>query len=482
MNERTWTLLWAQRAAVVMLGLAAGACAVNPATGKRQLSLISQEQEIQMGREGAASVQSAIGLVDNPSLQQYVQGIGKQAAALSERPNLPWEFHVVDDPTPNAFALPGGFIFVTRGMMALMTSEAELASVLGHEIGHVTARDSVNQLSKQQLTQLGLGLGAIFAPELQSLGSLANAGLGLLFLKYGRDDEREADRLGFEYMRKGGYDVAEFGDVFAALERLETQQQQSALPNWLATHPSPGERVKTAENRAASLPSPPNARIGRDEFLGQVDELVYGSDPRDGFFRDSTFYHPRLRFSVTFPAGWQTQNMTQAVVAVSPRNDAVLEMTLAGDVNPQAALQRFFAQPGIAAGRVARDRIHGEPAALAEFQAQTEQGVVAGVVGYVARGGRTYQMVGYSGAQAYSTYAPMLEQTIRSIAPVTDPEIINVKPTRIDVIRLERGTTLEALAERSDQTVSLEMLAIINQLPTSGAQLPAGTLVKRITR
>jgi len=479
---RTGTPLWPQGAAAVTLALAVGACAVNPATGKRQLSLISQEQEIQMGREGAASVQTAIGLVDNPSLQQYVQQIGKRQAELSERPNLPWEFHVIDDPTPNAFALPGGFIYVTRGMMALMTSEAELASVLGHEIGHVTARDSVNQLSKQQLTQLGLGLGTIFAPELQSLGSLANAGLSLLFLKYGRDDEREADRLGFEYMRKAEYDVSEFGDVFAALERLETQQPQSALPNWLSTHPSPGERVKTAEARAASLPSPPNARIGRDEFLGQIDDLVYGQDPRDGFFRDATFYHPRLRFSVTFPRGWQTQNLTQAVVAVSPRNDAALELTLAGDDNPQTALQRFFAQPGLAAGRVARDSIHGEPAALAEFQAQTEQGIVAGLVGYVSRGGRTYQVIGYSGAQSYSAYAALLEQTIRSVAPVTDPEIINVKPTRLDVIRLDRATTLEALAERSDQTVPVEMLAIINQLPVSGAQLPAGTLVKRITR
>jgi predicted Zn-dependent protease len=174
-----------------LMTLAIGGCALNPATGRRQLSLISEQQEIQMGREAAAEIQTALGLVDDTSLQSYVQRIGRQEAAISERPNLPWQFHVVDDPTPNAFALPGGFIYVTRGMMALMTSEAELAGVLGHEIGHVTARDTVNQLSKQQVAQLGFGLGSIFVPEMQQFGSLAGAGLNLLFLKYGRDDERE---------------------------------------------------------------------------------------------------------------------------------------------------------------------------------------------------------------------------------------------------------------------------------------------------
>ena len=140
-------------------------CAINPATGQRQLSLISESQEVAMGREAAAGVGQTLGFVDDPELQGYVRQIGLRQAAASERPNLPWEFHVVDDPSPNAFALPGGFIYVTRGMLNLMTSEAELAGVLGHEIGHVTARHSVNQLSQQQLAQLGLGLGGILFPK-----------------------------------------------------------------------------------------------------------------------------------------------------------------------------------------------------------------------------------------------------------------------------------------------------------------------------
>jgi predicted Zn-dependent protease len=465
---------------VSIVALTISGCALNPATGKRQLSLISEQQEIQMGRQAAAEIQSTLGFVDDAELQAYVQRIGRQEAAISERPNLPWEFHVVDDPTPNAFALPAGFIYVTRGMMALMTSEAELAGVLGHEIGHVTARDTVNQLSKQQFAQLGLGLGTIFVPQMQQFSSLAGAGLNLLFLKYGRDDEREADRLGFEYMRKRGYDVSEFGDVFASLERLEAAQQ-SALPSWLSTHPSPGERVETAEARAAALPPQENAQVGRDAFLQQIDNLVYGKNPRDGFFRRSTFYHPELRFELTFPDGWKTDNLTQAVVAVSPRNDAALELTLAGQVTPQAALRRFFSQPGVAAGRAVRDFIHGDAAALAEFQAQTEQGVVAGLIAYISRGDRTYQIVGYTGAPSYRAYAALMEHTIRSFAPVNDPEVLNVQPKRIDVVRLDRSTTLGAFAARSAGDVSLETLAILNQLPGADAQLAAGSLVKRIT-
>jgi predicted Zn-dependent protease len=224
----------------VSLVFTMSACATNPATGKRQLALIGEEQEIQMGREAAASVAQTIGLVDDKALQAYVAQIGQRAAEASERPNLPWEFHVVDDPTPNAFALPGGFIYITRGMLGLMTSEAELAGVLGHEIGHVTGRHSVNQLSKAQLAQLGMGLGSIFVPEMRPYQSLVGAGLELMFLKYSRDHEREADELGFEYMRKRGYDVGEFDDVFAALGRIGEQEGSGgALPSWLLTHPAP---------------------------------------------------------------------------------------------------------------------------------------------------------------------------------------------------------------------------------------------------
>jgi len=166
----------------IALSFMVAACATNPVTGKRELSLVSEQQEIQMGQEGAQQVAQEIGLINDQALQQYVQGIGAAIAAKSERPNLPWTFRVVDDPSPNAFALPGGFIFVTRGLLGLMNNEAELASVVGHEIGHVTARHSVHQMSEQQVSQLALGVGAILSPTVAQFGNVASQGLGLLFL------------------------------------------------------------------------------------------------------------------------------------------------------------------------------------------------------------------------------------------------------------------------------------------------------------
>jgi predicted Zn-dependent protease len=464
-------------ALAIVLSLAA--CALNPATGRRQLSLVGEEQEIQIGRQAAASVRSTVGLVDNPALQSYVQQIGRREAATSERPNLPWQFQVVDDPSPNAFALPGGFIFVTRGMLNLMTSEAELASVLGHEIGHVTARHSVNQISKQQLAQLGLGLGSIFFPEARPFESLVGAGVELLFLKYSRDDEREADVLGFEYMRRHGYDVSEFDDVFAALDRIG-EGERGALPGWLTTHPAPAERVEAAQTRAAAVGPQSNARVGREDYLGQIDGLVYGKDPRQGFFRGTNFYHPKLRFQLTFPEGWQTENLTQAVVAVAPENRAVLQLTIAGDIRPEAAMERFFAQSGAVPGRVVRDRFQGNQATIAEFQARTDGGVVQGLTAYVLHGALTYQLVGYTAAQLYSSYGVALERSIRSFTAVTDPEILNVQPQRMDVVRVPTAMTVSEFARQFNSAVPPQTLAILNGLPSPESRLSAGTLAKRV--
>jgi predicted Zn-dependent protease len=468
------------RAAVVASSLlAAAACARNPATGERQLSLISEAQEIQMGREAAAGVKQSIGFVDDAALQQYVQRIGLTEAKASERPGLPWEFHIVDDPAENAFALPGGFIYVTRGMMNLMTSEAELAGVLGHEIGHVTARHSVNQLSKQQLAQLGLGLGGIFFPQVQQLGPALGAGLNLLFLKYSRDDERQADQLGFEYMRKQDYDVSQFGAVFAALER-RGEANESALPAWLTTHPAPAERVKAAEERAGAIPPQINARVGRDAYLQQIDDLVYGRNPRQGFFRGSVFYHPDLRFQLTLPQGWQAQNLPQAVVAMAPDNRAAFQLMLAGDVAPEQALGRFLSASGIRTGRTSRDPINGQRAAIGEFQAATEQGVVQGLAAYIAHGGQTYQLIGYTPAAQFGNYAGALQQTIGSFGTVTDRDVLAVKPQRIDIVRVERAQTLAEFADRVNSPVPAKELSIINQVPGGEARLAPGMLVKRV--
>jgi predicted Zn-dependent protease len=458
------------------------ACATNPVTGERELALISEAQEIQLGREAAQQAEESIGLVDDTELQGYVHKIGIALAKSSERPALPWTFRVVDDPTPNAFALPGGFIFVTRGMLNLMDSEAELASVLGHEIGHVTARHSVSQISRQQLAQLGLGLGGILVPEIQPFGQAIGAGLGLLFLKHGRDDERQADELGFKYSRTQNYDVREMADVFEALQRYgDRQEGRSGLPSWLATHPAPEERVATARQRVAELgPQPSSARLGRTEYLNQIDGLVYGENPRQGFFRDNAFYHPDLRFRLDIPQGWQTANMPRAVMAASPQGNAVIQLTLAGQMSPAEAAQRFVSESGVRALRSTRETINGNQAVVTTFEAQTQSTAIGGYVAHLSHDDRTYQILTYSTAAVFGQAQQIFAAVIGSFARVTDRSILDIQPRRIDVVRLSRPLSLEAFQQQYPSSIPIDMLAIINQVPSPSATLESSSLVKRV--
>jgi predicted Zn-dependent protease len=462
--------------------LALAACATNPVTGKSEISLVSQDQEIQMGQQGAQQVVQEIGLVNDQALQQYVQQIGAALAAKSERPNLPWAFRVVDDPTPNAFALPGGFIFVTRGLLDLMDNEAELASVLGHEIGHVTARHSVQQMSQQQLAQLALGVGAIISPTVAQFGEIASQGLGLLFLKYGRDDERQADDLGFRYALTQGYDVREMDDVFRSLQRMGEASKQSPLPSWLATHPGEAERIQRIDAKLAQVPAAQlaNAKVGAREFMQRVNGLVYGVNPRQGFFQGSTFYHPDLRFQMTLPSGWKGQNLTQAVVAVSPQEDAIIQLTLAQGTSPEAAARTFLSQQGIQAGQATRETVNGVPAVSSTFQAQTEQGVIQGVAAFFTYNGATYQVIGYAPQQRASAYSQIFRQSLGSFAPVTDQRVLGVQPNKVAVVTLPQAMTLNEFAQRYPSSIPIAELAIINQVESPTTPIPAGTLLKQV--
>src|SRR3954464_4234039 len=216
-------------------GSGLGSCARNPVTGKSELALVSESQEIQMGKQASQDVAQSIGLYKDAKLDSYVSTVGKRMAAASERPNLPWEFHVVDDASVNAFALPGGFIYVTRGLLASINDEAELATVVGHEIGHVTNRHSVQQISKSQLAQLGLGIGSILSSDIAKFGQIAGAGLSILFLKYSRDAENQADQAGFRYALHDNYDVRRMSKVFETLDRISQSSGGGKMPEWLAT-------------------------------------------------------------------------------------------------------------------------------------------------------------------------------------------------------------------------------------------------------
>lgn len=476
-----------RRVAAALVAGGVAACAVNPVTGRNQLSLVSEGQEIQLGRQSAVQVSQEIGLVPDSALQAYVQRVGGTLAAASERPNLPWTFRVVDDPTPNAFALPGGYIFVTRGLMGMITSEAQLASVLGHEIGHVTAKHQVTMISRAQLAQLGLGLGSVLVPQLQGLSSLASTGLQLLFLRYSRDAERQADLLGFRYALGQHYDVREMAKVFEALQRVQQAEQartgSSPLPTWAASHPGEAARIEDVQRRAAQVPAGTATRVESPEYLQRLNGLTYGENPRQGFFRQNVFLHPDLRFSLTFPAGWKTQNLPQAVTGVSPRQDAVVQLSLAQQARgADEAARGFFSQQGVQAGQGGRTTVNGLPAVVVYFQGQTQQGVVGGVVAFIEHGGNVYQVVAYTPAQLFQQYQGLFQQVVGSFAPVSDPAVLNVRPNRVSIVRLPQAMTLAEFNRRYPSTIPIEELAIINEVEGAGTTLPAGRLVKRIVR
>jgi predicted Zn-dependent protease len=268
-----FTSLTRPRSFLLGAGLVAGllSCARNPVTGKSELSLVSESQEIQMGQQAAQDVAQSIGLYKDAKLESYVSSIGKRMAAASERPNLPWEFHVVDDASVNAFALPGGFIYVTRGLLASINDEAELATVVGHEIGHVTNRHSVQQISKAQLAQLGLGIGSILSSDIARFGQLASAGLSVLFLKYSRDAENQADQAGFRYALNQNYDVREMTKVFETLNRIGEASGGGKLPEWLATHPNPENRIEHIEQLLDTLKRDPSKGVtNREGYIQYV--------------------------------------------------------------------------------------------------------------------------------------------------------------------------------------------------------------------
>jgi predicted Zn-dependent protease len=472
------------RRLAITTSLLLAACATNPVTGKRELSLVSEQQEIQMGQEGAKQVEQEIGLINDQALQNYLQSIGAGLAAKSERPNLPWTFRAVDDPSPNAFALPGGFIFVTRGLLDLMNNEAELASVVGHEIGHVTARHSVKQMSQQQIAQVALGIGAVLSPTVAQFGSAASQGLGLLFLKYGRDDERQADDLGFRYALTQGYDVRYMDDVFRSLQRLVESSGQSPIPNWLQTHPGEAERIQTIQQRLAQLqPSQlANAKVNAPQYMQRINGLVYGANPRNGYFQGNMFYHPDLRFQIAMPTGWQGQNLAQAVVAVSPQQDGIIQLTLAqGSTSADAAARAFLSQQGIQAGQPSRETINGVPAVASTFQAQSDQGVIQGLAAFFTYNGSTYQVIAYAPSQRYGAYDQLFRQSLSSFAPVTDSRVLNAQPDKITVVTIQQSMSLAEFAQRYPSSIPLAELAIVNQIETASAPQPAGTALKQVT-
>jgi predicted Zn-dependent protease len=458
--------------------VALAACATNPATGKRQLMLVSEGQEAAMGKEADQQFHGLYGDFPDPGLQRYVESVARPLAAVSERPSLPWTFRVIDDPQVNAFALPGGYIYVTRGILAHMNSEAELAGVLGHEIGHVTARHSASAQSKQMLGMVGLGVGMILSPTLREGGDALGSALGLVFLKFGRDQESQSDELGLRYIVKKDYNPEGMLGVFRMLDSVTTASGGDRLPNWLSTHPAPPNRLADMKKKIQEQGAT-GTRLGRAEFIEKLDGMLFGENPREGFFRDQAFYHPDMAFSMTFPREWATQNEKQAVSGMPAAKDAIVQLTLAKG-EPSAAADEFARQQGVQAGRTEWGNVNGLPAASMQFRAQDGQnGVFEGMVTFVKHGANTYQLLGYTTEARYSAYKGSIGSWIKSFSRLTDQRILSVQPMRLKIEQVRSATTLANLAREWNSPVKPETLALINGMPMT-ATIPAGEKVKRV--
>ncbi len=467
------------RAAAVCLALAG--CVRNPATGKLELNLLSQSQEIELGKQGAAEVEQAIGLYRDPKIEEYVATLGHGLSQQTPRKDLPWQFHVVEDASVNAFALPGGPVFVTRGLLGTLMNEAQLAAVMGHECGHIAARHSASQMSKAQLAQLGLGIGSILSPEIATLSQVAGAGMQLLFLKFSRDDEAQADQLGFEYMAKEGYDARQMLNLFRTLGAASKLAGGGKLPEWLETHPHPENREKDTIERLKATPRDWSAaKVRRDEYLGRIDGLPYGEDPRQGYFEGARFLHPQLKFQIAFPPGWQTKNTPQAVMALGPNKDAAAELAPAGKLSPEEAAQKFLSQKGMQQGQAAQVAVGGLPAVVSYFTAQTQQGDVAGIAGFVGCGGMTYALVGYAASKAFPEHDAAFKAFIGSFVPLTDPAALAVQPAKIQIVRASSSMTLEEFNQRHPSNLRIEELALINGLEGKESKLDGGKQYKRV--
>jgi predicted Zn-dependent protease len=467
-------------ALVVLLGVAA-ACATNPVTGRREFNLMSEAQEIGIGQEADPQIRQEMGVYNDAALQAYVQEIGLRMAKISERPQLPWKFTVVDQPAINAFAVPGGFIYFTRGILPFLDNEAQLAGVMGHEIGHITARHSAQQYTRSLGGQLGLTALSIFVPAARPFGELGAQALGVLFLKYGRDDEIQADALGAGYTAQLGWDPAGVAGMLNTLGRLdEAQGERKGVPNWLSTHPEPLARVEDVRPIVDKLRAGRADFVtNRDAFLRRIDGIIYGDNPEQGIVRGTSFLHPPLRFRLDFPQGWQVQNSPQQVAAKAPNAEVYMLLELVQKPQGRNVQEIALAQmqgAGFRAVQGDRTQINGLDAFVGVYQGQTQQGALGVRAAHIAHGSGVYLLAGLTSPELFQQADSAFIGTIRSFRPLSAAEAESIRPNRVDLYVVRQGDTWAAIAERSGGVVPANTLAIMNNSnpatpPSVGARI-----------
>lgn len=466
--------------------LAAG-CATNPVTGRSEMVLMSPAREAALGKQAAAQVAQEIGLVEDAALNQYVRALGARLAANSPRRNVPYQFFVADMPEPNAFALPGGYVYVSRGLLALSNSEAELANVIGHEIGHVAARHSAQRetraLGANLLTVLGVvAAGASGNPALaqatSQLGQVAAAGL---IASYGRDQERQADEVGQNLAAQSGWNPAGMSAFLSQLRRESVLRSGSErLPSFLDSHPATGERVRTTAERARSLraAAPQPIAATPADFYQRLRGLAVGPNPSEGLFRNSLFLHPTLDLAMAFPAGWRTQNQKQAVAAQAPEKDALFVLEAQGPSGDPSAAATAFAQEAQVTLRDGRS-VRGArfPSYRANTRASGQSGEMELEITWVAHPSGMFRITGAAPPQRWSEYAESFRAAASSLRGLSKKERRSIRYQRLEVAVPRRGENLERLSKRVRNRWSLEETAVANNLDADRT-LRAGQPIK----
>ena len=484
--------------ALLIVTVVASSCVVqrSPITGNKRAYGYSWAQEIQIGQEADPQIVAQYGLYDDPELQEYVKRVGETVLAQSHlrRPDARQEFRetaftfrVLDSPIVNAFALPGGYVYVTRGLLAHVENEAQLAVVLGHEVGHVAGRHGSKRAATAQLGQLGLITGAVLGQELLGLpaGDLLSTGgtiAQLMFLRYGRDDERESDHLGVEYSALAGYQSREGAAFFQTLKRLSDKAGQS-IPSMLSTHPDPGEREAKIKELAAEWAARVDmSKIDTETHMRLIDGMVVGEDPRQGYMENGTFYHPELKFLFPVAQDFQVINQPTQVAMVAEQQQAVMVFTLAqGVASAREAAQKFAQQEGLTIVNSGSSSSGVLPGEIVIADAAMQDGsVVRVVVQFTEYGGNIYQIMGYSARSTFSNWESKFGYTMRGFGPLNDPAKINVQPTRLQVVSTNAsGPFNQFVPTNLPKAFTAEDIAILNQVGITQS-LPAGEMLKLV--
>ena len=450
---------------------------MNPVSGRPEFTLISEAHERELGEEESRKVAAEMGLYDDPALGAYVRSVGDRLAAVSPRRDVAYSFQVVDMQEPNAFALPGGYIYVSRGLLALTNDEDELAGIIGHEIGHVAAKHAVRTVSRAApisiLTGIGAAVTGIVSPVLGSVvggvGGLAGA---LVLAPYSRGQEEEADRLGQEMAARAGWDPAGISRSLHALEREEALHGDAPRANsFFATHPPLPRRVADTEARARTLQrnAAAQATATPEQFLRRLDGLAVGPRAADGVFEGPLFLHPGLDFHLRFPAGWKTANARAAVAALAPDQSAMVALELAATSGgPEAALRAFEQQTGAnLSPNAERITIGGLPAVRAGGVARTRDGPIGLEITWVALGGKVYRITGMTQPTSFEAMRPAFRETAGSFGALTSAERAAIRETRIRLVRARGGETLSSLLAQAGSVWSLDYAAVANDLDTA---------------